>query len=332
LLPWDDGVTLRVHVHPQHLAELAAAAAAAGIAQADPVLDQLPEIREQLVTIGEHHPHPATALWARARASRMPARPTYDLSLDLLGPVTLRRADTVVVDPTWTGRVRVRQLLAYLVHHGRVARRRAAEDLWPSMDTARAMSNLRVNLAHVQSVLQPDRESDQPPWFVRADDHTISITLEGLILDVPRFEDAERRARLLDHAGQTADAIADYRAAVDLFRGEYLEDLPEPEWAQVERVRLSALALAARCRLGELLLSRGEPEQSAWHAAIALGDEPLHERAARLLAEALVAQGDRGAARRAMEVTLARLADHGLHPERATVRVAERLGIDRHTD
>ncbi|HSL56293.1 MAG TPA: BTAD domain-containing putative transcriptional regulator [Acidimicrobiales bacterium] len=329
-LPWDDEVVLRVHVLPSHLAELAAAAAAAGDGRVGPVLDRLPDARPHLLAIGERHRHAPTAGWASARAQRLPARPADELRLDLLGPTTLRRGETVVLDPDWTGRARVRQLLAHLVHHRKVARRRVVDDLWPGMETAKALANLRVNLAHLQRVLQPERGRDEPPWFVRADDQSITVASDGLVVDVHRFEDTDRRARSLDQGGRSTEAIECYRAVVDLHRGEYLEDLPDAEWAEVERVRLGALALGARCRLGELLLSRGEPEESAWHATAALRGEPLPERAARLLTAALVAPGDRAAARRAMEGVLARLADHHLHPEHATVVSARRLGLDVH--
>jgi DNA-binding SARP family transcriptional activator len=327
-LPWDDEVTLRAHVLPGHLAELATAAAAAGDGRVGPLLDRLPGARDHLVAIGDDHDHAATAAWARARVVQLPARPADDVGLDLLGPITLRRGRTVVVDPDWSGRARVRQLLAHLVHHRKVTRRRVTEDLWPGMETSKALSNLRVNLAHLQRVLQPERGRDEAPWFIRADDQFITVNGEGLVLDVAAFESADRVARQLDHAGRTTDAVASYRSALGLFRGEYLEDIADAEWAEVERIRLGSLALSARCRLGELLLARGEPEESAWQATVALRAEPIHERASRLLAEALIAQGDRASARRTMEVTLEQLHASRLRPERATVVSAERLGLD----
>ncbi len=323
---WDRPMLLQSHVLPPHLAELAAAAGAAGDGRVDPVLQDLPRQRDLLERAAASAP-PAVADWARARVERLPARPTYDLRINLLGGVELVRDRTVVADPLWTGRERVRQLLCHLVLHRSVSRRRIATDLWPELAVDKALANLRVNLTHLQRVLQPDRERSTPAWFVRVGGDIISIESTTLRDDVREFEDDCRIGRASDEGSRTSTAIEAYARAIDRYRGPYLQEWPDLDWAEAERLRLHALAIGARCRLGELLLARGEPEQSAAHATAVLRDEPLQERAACLLVHALVAQGDRASARRAMETTLARLADHQLTPERTTEQLGRRLGI-----
>jgi LuxR family transcriptional regulator, maltose regulon positive regulatory protein len=325
-LPWHDTLTLRAHVVPAHLSELAAAAAAAGNGQVGVVLSQLPDVRRHVADVSVRHRHGPTAAWATEQSRLLPARPEHELRISTLGAMSLHRGATEVVDADWTGRARVRQLLAHLVHHRKTSRQRIVDDLWPGLDTTKALHNLRVNLAHLQRVLQPERQRDDPPWFVRSTEQTITLVDECVVVDVDEFEDTHRRARALDDRGRSTEAAALYRKAVDLYRGEYLEELPEAAWAEMERARLHALALGAQCRLGELLLARGEPEEAARHAADVLRTEPLHERAARLLAEALAAQGDRVAARRSLEGVLARLTEQRLRPEHATAKLAERLG------
>lgn len=325
-LPWERASLLRAHLLPPHLTELAIAAGATGDARIGPVLDDLPDQRRLLERATETTPTVAQE-WARARVALLPARPRFDLRLECLGPTRLLRGDTVVTDTLWTGRDRVRQLLAHLLLHRTVSRRRVAEDLWPELATDKALANLRVNLAHLQRALQPDRDRDVAPWFVRADGDTISIAPSGFTTDVTEFELGCRRARAFDDESRTGPAIEAYRAVVGLYRGPFLQEWPDAAWADAERVRLHSMAVGARCRLGELLLARGEPEQSAAHAAAALRDEPLHERSACLLVHALVAQGDRASARRTIESLVGRLADHDLSPERSTEQLARRLGL-----
>lgn len=325
-LPWERPSLLRAHVLPPHLTELAVAAGATGDARIGPLLDELADQRRLLERATETTP-PAAQEWARARVALLPARPPYDLRLECLGSTRLLRGDTVVADALWTGRDRVRQLLAHLLLHGTVSRRRVADDLWPGLPADKALANLRVNLTHLQRALQPDREREVAPWFVRADGDTITVAPNGLTTDVTEFELGCRRARAFDDDSRTGRAIETYRAVVGLYRGPYLQEWPGAEWAEAERVRLHTLAVGARCRLGELLLARGEPEQSAAHAAAALRDEPLHERSACLLVHALVAQGDRATARRTIESLVDRLGDHDLAPERSTEQLARRLGL-----
>lgn len=326
-LPWLNPLVLRAHVVPSHLTELAAAAAASGIDDAARLLEEIPRPRQHLIDVVARSGHERTNAWAMARIRELPARPPFELELDVLGSMTLRRDGVEVIDPDWSSRTRVRQLLAYLVHHRRVLRRRLVDDLWPELDATKSLQNLRVNLAHLQRVLQPERERSEPPWFVRATDQAITVVTDGLSIDVDRLEELHRRARQLDGSGRSTEAVTSYRDALALDRGEYLEELPDAPWAEVERARVHALTLAARCRVGELLLAKGEPEEAVAFATDALRIEPLHERAVRLLVEGLCAQGDRAAARRALQHALGQLATQGMRPEPASLKAAERLGL-----
>ncbi len=324
-LPWHRVDLLRVHMLPPHLTQLAAAAAAAGHGAVGEVLDHLPSVRDHLVDASRLG-HAPTASWARLRAEELPARPEFDLRLDVLGPVRAARGLTPLADEAWTRRERVRQLMAYLVQQRRVTRRRAAEELWPDMPVERALQNLRVNLSHLQRVLQPNRDTGEEPWFVRAKSDQLEVTSIGLDVDADRFERSCREARRWDEQAQGTRAIEGYRNAAELFRGDYLEEWPDAAWAASDRVRLRTLATTSICRLGELLLARGEPEEATAWASTAQRLEPLLERAHRLFIRGLAGQGNRPAAMEAAATFVERLEADGLTPEPETVRFVEGLG------
>ena len=325
-LAWDRRNLLRAHVVPPHLAELAAAAAAAGSRDSLAVLDELPSARRLLaeVAMSDHVP---SAIWATERIATMPARPPDDLTIDVLGPLRLRRGATPVTDSDWINRERVRRLLAYLALHRRSTRRAAAAALWPELDADKAAHNLRVNLTHLQRVLQPGRPAGAPPWFLRADGDTLALTTEGVMIDAERFDAGLRRARRLDDDHRTREALFAYGEALALVRGGYLDEWPDVAWAEIERLRMRTLTTTARCRAGELLLALGEPEQAAGLAGAVLATEPLQERAARLLARAAVAQDDRAAARRLLGDLLDRVVAGGLDPEPDTIALASSVGL-----
>lgn len=324
-LPWGRPDLLRAHVLPPHLAELAAAAAASGAPDVEPVLERIPSLREHLVRAADVR-HRPTATWTRDRVVRLPPRPDHDLGVDLLGPTTLRRGTTVVTEAAWTRRERVRELMALVALHRRLSRRRAAELLWRDLPIDNGLANLRVNLTHLQKVLQPDRD-ESPPWFVRTTPDSIELAAAGVHVDVDRFEQCATEARRLDESGRPAAAIELYRDAAEQYRGDLLDDLPGAAWVEPDRARLRALATGSLRRLGELLLARGEPEDAARWTAQALGLEALHERAVRLLASALEAQGDRAGGARVLGIALEHLADEGLTPERLTRDHAARVGV-----
>jgi DNA-binding SARP family transcriptional activator len=175
-------------------------------------------------------------------------------------------------------------------------------------------------------VLQPGRD-DELPWFVQVIGDELELARAGVAIDVDRFEQRSVEARRLDEAGRSTAAVAMYRDAVALYRGDLVDDLPGASWADADRARLRAVAIASMARLGELVLARGEPEDAAACAADLLRVEPLNERGARLLASCLEAQDDRVGAARTLRAVIAALADEGLRPDRQTIDQASRLGI-----
>lgn len=323
-LPWHRPDLLRAHILPPHLAELGAAAASLGRPEVEAVLSVLPALRTNLEPVTRSR-HELSATWARSRIALLPRRPPYELHVGLLGPTTLLRGTAPITDAAWA-RERVRELLAILALSGRASRHQIAERMWPDLPPDRAQANLRVNLHHLQGVLQPDR-GEELPWFVPATGDGLGLVREGVRIDVEEFEQATASARRFDSAGRSTSAIGEYERAVELYRGGLLDDLQSAAWADPDRARLRSSAIAAMSRLGELVLARGEPERACVYAARALQIEPLHERAARLLAACLDAQDDRAGAARALATLIEALADHGLEPERSTLDQANRLGI-----
>lgn len=324
-LPWHRADLLRAHLLPPHLAELAAAAASVGTSEVELLLGSIPSLRDHLVRVAGRS-HQASAEWARQRIVALPRRPSYDLTIELLGPTSLWRGSVRVEDAAWLRRDRVRELLAVLALNGWMSRQRVASLMWPELAEDRALSNLRVNLHHLQSVLQPERD-DELPWFVQVTGDGLELARSGVTVDLDEFERAAGEARRLDDAGRSTAAIEQYQSAVARYRGDLMEDVSSASWADADRARLRALAIASMGRLGELMLARGEPEEAATCAADLLRLEPINERGARLLASCLEAQDDRVGAARTLRSVMAALADEGLQPERQTLDQAGRLGV-----
>ena len=90
-----------------------------------------------------------------------------------------------------------RDLLQFLVDRRSISRRRVAEAVWPDLDAIAAADNLRVNLNHLQRVLQPDRLPEEAPWFIRAaDDRLVLHPSAELRVDADDFVGVEVHAHL----------------------------------------------------------------------------------------------------------------------------------------
>src|SRR5207344_3168888 len=95
------------------------------------------------------------------------------------------------------------------------------------------------------------------------------------------------------------DALAggDPAGAVACYRGDLLPGCDD-DWVVAERERLRRLAVGALAGLARSADAAGRDAEVVEHARHLLRLDPLHERACRLLMQALTRQGERGEALR----------------------------------
>jgi len=188
-------------------------------------------------------------------------------------------------------------LLAYLAVTRRPHSRDALATLfWGDLPDADAKNNLRQALTNLRRVVEPN-------LIITRD--TLEFNAETpYFLDVTAFERS-----LKQPIGLPPDQVlARLQAAVDLYRGEFLEgvfvrDAPEfEEWALTQRTHLRDLALQAFHALTELCLTRGEYAHVIDYAARLLALDPWREEAHRQLMLAHVRSGQPSAALAQYEV------------------------------
>lgn len=309
-LPWHVPALLRVHVPPPLLCELALAACGDDPAAAA-LLEQLPHQPES-ARRSLDHPDPVVRDRAVSLVARLPLRPPFDLWLTTFGGLSVSRSDGGDL-PGLERRHRLRQLLARLVVERSVPRSVLAREMWPDLSAEQGANNLRVTLAKLLAVLEPDR-ADGHAWWVRTVGDRLELVGEGLVVDVDEFDRDLRDARAAEAQGASSLAYDAYQSAVERYRGEFLPDIGDV-WAVHERLRLQSLGYAAACRLAEFEVARGEPEVAMDHAAAALRIDPLGERAHRLLIGCHLALGATDAARATAAVMEERLGQAGTDPE-----------------
>jgi DNA-binding SARP family transcriptional activator len=311
-LPWDAPDLLRVHVPAPLLVELALST---DHPRAAALVDAIPHARRWLARVAARADSVAAPA-ATARLEALPTRPSYDLTVRVLGDFELDRSDGRSTDG-WDRRERVRHLLAYLVLHRRPLRSEVAAALWPDLPGDKAAANLRVNLTHLQAVLQPERGEDERPWFVEPTGNRLCLSDRGLVTDLDRHDAAVADAVAAEAAGLPSRALEHYQRAIDQYQGPLLADL-DVGWAELERLRVQSSAHGAVTRVGELLLARGEPEQAMHLAVRAQHLDPLSERAHRLFIRCHLALGSTSSARAAGLRLSSDLSDAELRPERET--------------
>ena len=102
----------------------------------------------------------------------------------------------------------------------------------------------------------------------------------------------------MERAARVAPAIESYEAAVNLYRGDLLEEDPYAEWCWGEREHLREVCLSVLGRLASFYLEQDAAEKSISAYKQALRIDPLREENHRGLMRALLAVGRRDEALR----------------------------------
>ncbi len=189
--------------------------------------------------------------------------------------------------------------------------------LWPDLEPAAAARNLHQTLSVARRAL------------AGSDDRTaglLSIRDEQLVLDEagPVEVDAAQFELAAMNALRTGDE-ASLHAAVDLYGGDLLPDLPDPDWLTVRRAELRETHREILVRLATTDRIRA-PEQALLVLAGVLKSDPLHEGAVRAQMEVLAQLGRRSEALARYERLVDDLLDEfGTDPDAQTVALFRQL-------
>jgi DNA-binding SARP family transcriptional activator len=265
------------------------------------------------------------------------------IAITLLGPVRFG-IGTRTLPPPRQGKVIA--LLAWLALEGSRTHRREhlAALLWPHLESAAALQNLRQTLLLLKQTLR-DQDREQP--WLRADRTSVwlvdaAVAPQRPWLDVTDFLQPAFAVQqpCAPGAGLCSACLASGRAAIELYRGDLLEAFHEaPElgefshWLTVQRRYFHRRALSLVDHLRQCATRLGDRELAAACARRYAQMEPLDETGARALMRAEAARGAIGDALAHYDETRRRLLDElGVEPElesralyEALRREAERL-------
>ena len=185
-------------------------------------------------------------------------------------------------------------LLAYIVLHRERALSRAAvaEQFWPDEEDESARASLRRHLHRALAALPP--AALERPWVI-AD----KVTL--------RWNPAAP-LEIDTHAYERLSAAGKWEPAVELYRGDYLEDFYD-EWVLPERERLRELQSANLASLVDERRRALDYAGAIGFAQSLLRLDPLREDAIRRLMSLRFAAGDRSGALSDFETFSRRLRD-----------------------
>lgn len=241
----------------------------------------------------------------------------------ILGPLQVRTPGGA---PVRLGGVKPRAVLATLLLQpgAFVSLDLLTEVLWPGGAPRSAVANVRTYVRTLRHALSSE---------AGLSDCALSTESSGYRLDVPHgdvdmllFEERLERARTAAESGDDAGALRSYEAALGLWRGGVLQDLPpsvvwDPAVTRIEELRSVAAdqCLEVRLRLGEFV-----PLVAELRARLA--EDPLREDLWRMLVQALQDSGRTAEARAAYaEAEHVLAAELGVEPSAPLRAVGERV-------
>ncbi len=178
----------------------------------------------------------------------------------------------------WQGQ-RAQSLMKFLTAHRRrhVSRAELIMALWPDADEDSGRHRLHQAVYELRGTLRaidPDRKP------VVCADGGYGLDREVPIwVDVEDFDDLAAAASRCLGAQRADEAIELGQQALELYRGDFLGQVTDADWATTERNRLRARFVQLSIHLGELLARRGDHDTALTVVDPVLSMEPWNEDA-----------------------------------------------------
>jgi len=258
---------------------------------------------------GCEHIKPLPAPTVAAEVPRLAVAP---LQIFALGPLRVVRDGETLGVERW-GSAKARELLLFLACHPEgCTREQVGVALWPEASSAQLRNVFHVTLHRLRKAL------DRSGWIVvEGERYRIAAQLD---LDADTFE---REVTAVRRELARGEAVLErMRAALALYRGDFLAGELIGDWHLERRDHLARLCVDGLLALGDRLLEGERWQEAADAYRAVLERDPLHKASYRQLMRCLTHSGERTQALRLYQ----RLSDT-LRDELATSPAAETVRL-----
>jgi two-component SAPR family response regulator len=225
-----------------------------------------------------------------------------------LGDLKVYRPDGTLVnwDMTKGATRKVKTLFAYLLEREKAGApaERLADLLWPNQkDTYKGLARLYHTVHCLRLALEPQLNMGRTSRYVfyEGDRYFLALPDDSWV-DVVTFDRLCHRGEDLTRLGEDEDALVCYLGAEDLYKGDFLADIPllyaervDDDWCWSRRYWLREMYLKLFLSLAELYLRCGAISESLSYWQKALDMDPCCEEAHQGMMRAFYQAGRRDA-------------------------------------
>jgi DNA-binding SARP family transcriptional activator/CRP-like cAMP-binding protein len=247
------------------------------------------------------------------------------IQIYVLGRFQLFLGETLVTGKEWSAR-QPQLLLKALITRGaeNVPKDLLIEDMWPDTPPDDGKRNFKVVLHRLRKTLGNLTGPRSPYiWFKG---NKISLNRGLVRLDIDEFLSLYKRARRAEQAGDIKGSIAYGNSAIELYKGDYLEDELYTPWTALKREEIRAIYVDILRRTAANYENQGSSRRSIDLYKLVAKTDPTLEEAYQKLMLTYSNLGMRTEAirvynecRRALDREL------GVDPDKLTTSIYERI-------
>lgn len=223
----------------------------------------------------------------------MEIRERESLRVHLLGTCRLFVNGEVVSLEMWKSKKALLLFAYFLTLRGKKIRRDVLLDLlWPEDDAETASNRLHTAIHTLRRTIQPDLKAFQDSAYIRYSSGLYWFdATDSCWIDVDRFELLVREGDELVQKDPCA-ALDQYKQALALYQGDFMQELAYEDWAIAERDRLRESFIALSLRTSRILMDlRADVSEVVRVLRQALSVDPYREEIHQNLMSYLIAAG-----------------------------------------
>ncbi len=241
-----------------------------------------------------------------------------ELRICSLGQAQVYRGAYALTSADWIY-TKGRELFFYLLCHRARTKEQIGIALWPDVSSTQLRNNFRVTLYHLRRALGHRK------WITFNGEHYAFDHQSPYWFDVEAFENAVTTAWQVS-AYAPAQAISYMEKAIDLYQGDFLEDMAAGDWSLLQRDALRRRYTEALLTLGQWFCAQENYAQAASAFRRLIASDSYHEVAHRELMRCYARLGERGQALKCYSELLERMRDE-LHstPDSETTSLFEKV-------
>lgn len=204
------------------------------------------------------------------------------MHIRLLGPLEIEDGPRRLGPADLGGRKPKQLLEILLTERGRVVPKdRIADLLWHDELPQDASATIDTYVSVLRRQLEPTTLHARDSRYIRRIRPGYLFDTSEVEIDVDRFQALMSEGQCARHDGDLERARDAFAAAIDLYRGGYMEDEPQAAWALGPRERLKRVYIDLLVTLAEVATARGDFNDALRLCERAIDHDALYEEAYR---------------------------------------------------